>query len=334
VTSPPAAGRGGGRRGAWLRVGSWALFGALVAVAATVLYERRAAVGEAGGLPGLAPSLLAVAVYFTANALLAWNWSAIVAVAGPRLPFRTALWVWSVSQISRYTVTLAQVGSRAVVGRRYGVPATAGVLSTVLELTWMLMVTSTIVIVTVPWWLPLAGDARWVMAAAALPAAGIVAAVAHPEAMLRAVDALARRPLVDRVTGGRFAGIATRVGVDRPTMWRFVARYGTNTLLRHTAFLTLFAAVGGDLRTHALTAVGTYALGSLAGTLAVFAPGGLGVREGIIAVALAPVIGGAQALLLSAAVRLLELVAELSLLGVARLARGEAAPVGEGRPAG
>lgn len=317
-----------------LRVASWVLVLGLVAVAASVLYERREAVGDAGGLPGVVPSAAAVLIYFTANALLAWNWSAIVAVAGPKLPFRTALWVWSISQVSRYTVTLAQVGSRAVVARRYGVPATAGVLSTVLELAWMFMVTSTIVVATVPWWLPIAGDARWVVWVAALPVVGIVAAVAHPRAMLRAVDAVVRRPLIDRLTRGRLAGVAARAPIDRATMWRFVARYGANTALRHAAFLTMFAAVGGDLRTHALTAAGTYALGSLAGTVAVFAPGGLGVREGLIAVALAPVIGGGSALLLAAAVRLLEVVAELSLLGVARLLRGDVTAVVDSSSAG
>lgn len=317
-----------------MRAGGWVVLLALVAVAGTVLYERREAVGEAGGLPGLLPSATAVLIYFVANALLAWNWSAIVAVAGTRLPFRTALWAWSVSQISRYTVTLAQVGSRAVVAKRYGVPATAGVLSTVLELAWMFMVTSTIVVATIPWWLPIAGDARWVAWVAALPVVGIVAAVAHPQAMLAAIDAVVRRPFVARVTGGRLAGVAGRIRLDRATMWRFVARYGTNTALRHAAFLTLFAAVGGDLGTHALTAVGTYALGSLAGTVAVFAPGGLGVREGLIAVALTPVIGGGPALVLAAAVRLLEIVAELSLLGVARLLRGNAATVAHGTQTG
>lgn len=334
MTPPAAADRPRrSRRAWWLRVASWVLLAGLLAVAGSVLWERRAAVGDAGGLPGLVPSVTAALIYVMANALLAWNWSSIVAVAGTRLRFRTALWVWSVSQISRYTVTLAQVGSRAVVARRYGVPATAGVLSTVLELAWMFVVTSTIVVATIPWWLPTAGDARWVAGVAVLPVVGIVAAVAHPQAMLRAADALVRRPLVDRVTGGRLAGVAERVHLDRATMWRFVARYGTNTALRHTAFLVLFAAVGGDLATSALTAVGTYALGSLAGTVAVFAPGGLGVREGLIAVALTPVIGGGPALLLAAAVRLLEVIAELSLLGVARLARGDVTAV-EGTPAG
>lgn len=314
------AGRRPRRR--WVRVVSWALLAGLLVIAATVLVERWEAVGEAGGLPGLAPSLAAVALYAAANLLLAWNWQAIVRLAGSQLGYRTALWAWSVSQIARYTMTMAHVGSRAVVARRYGVPATAGVLSTLFELAWMVTVTSTIVVVTIPWWLPAAGDARWVVWVAGVPLLGILVALANPRAVLRALDAVVRWRPVDRLTRGRFAGVATRVGVTRRTMGEFVVRYGANTVLRHAGFLTVFVAVGGDLRTHLLTAVGTYALGSLAGTIAVFAPGGLGVREGVVAVALTPVIGGGPALLLVVAVRFLEVVAELAVLAGARLARG------------
>jgi glycosyltransferase 2 family protein len=312
---------GGPRAKRVLRLLSVALLLVLVGVAVSVLRGRWQAVDEAGGLPGLGASAAAVLVYLLANVLLAWNWRAIVALAGPRVPIRSAVWIWSISQISRYTMAFAQIGSRAVVARRYGVPATAGVLSTLFEIAWMLTVTCTIVLATVPFWLPIAGDARWVVWVAPLPVAAILFAVARPRAVLRGVDALVRVPVVDRRTRGRFAGVATSIRLDRATMGRFVLRYGLNTVLRHGAFLIVFAAVGGDLQAHALTVIGLYALGSLVGTLAVFAPGGLGVREGIIAVGLTPVLGGGAAVLLVVAVRLLELIGELGMLGAARVLR-------------
>jgi glycosyltransferase 2 family protein len=317
----------------WLRLAAWIGLLVVLGAAVVVLRERWEVVGETGGLPGVVPSVAAAAVFFVANALLAWNWRAIVAVGGTLLPFRTALWIWSVSQITRYTMTMAHVGSRVVVAARYGVSATAGALSTVLELAWMLTVTSAIVLATIPWWLPAAGDARAVAWIAVAPVAGILVALAKPRMVLDVLERMLATGPLRRLSGGRFEGWSERVQVDRATLGRFVGRYGTNTVLRHIAFLTLFTAVGGDLRTGALSAIGAYALGSLAGTLAVFAPAGLGVREGVIALVLGPVIGVGPALVLVASARFLELVAELCLLGVARLTRPSASrPVAGGPP--
>lgn len=309
------------RRRLLLRAGAWAFTLALVAIAFTVLTERWEAVGEAGGVPGVVPAAVAAASYLAGNALLAANWAAIVAVSGRRLDRRAAAWVWAVSQLARYTVTGAQVGGRAVAGRPYGVPATAGVLSTVVELGWMLSVTCAVVLATVPWWLPGAGDLGWLAAFGAVPVLAIVTALAHPPVVLGLAGRLADLGVVDRLTRGRLAGLAGRVTLTRGTVARLTARYGANTALRHAGFLTLFAAAGGDLGSGALVAVGAYALGSLAGAVAVFAPGGLGVREGVSALVLAPVIGGGPALVVVASVRLLEVVAELAFLAVARAGR-------------
>jgi hypothetical protein len=306
----------------WLRRGAaWVATLALLTIAVWALAGRWEAVGEAGGLPGAAPAALAVALYVAGNALLAANWAAIVAVSGSRLRWREAAWVWATSQLSRYMVTGAQVGGRAVAGRAYGVPALAGALSTVVELAWMLSVTSAIVLATAPWWLPGAGDLRWLALLGIAPVVAIAAALAHPSGVLAAAAALARLRWVDRLTRGRLALLEGRVALTRDVVARITLRYGLNTVLRHAAFLTLFAAVGGDLRRSALVAIGAYAIGNLAGAVAVFAPGGLGVREGVSALVLAPVLGGGPALLLVAVVRLLEVAAELAFLALARAVR-------------
>lgn len=311
----------GARRRRMLRAGAWAATLLLLALAAGVLADRWQAVGEAGGLPGAGPGAVALVCYVAGNALLASNWAAIVALSGRRLRWRTAAWVWAVSQLSRYTVTGAQVGGRAVAGRPHGVPALAGALSTVVELGWMLSVTCAIVLATLPYWLPGAGDLRWLAAFGALPVAAILAALAYPSGVLAAATALARTPAWRRFGGGRLADLAGRVALTRAAVARLTLRYGLNTALRHTAFLTLFAAVGGDLAGDGLVAVGAYALGSLAGAVAVFAPGGLGVREGVSALVLAPAIGGGPALVVVASVRLIEVVAEVAFLAIARAAR-------------
>lgn len=309
------------RRRRNLRIGGWVATVALLALAARVLAQRWGAVGDAGGLPGVLPALAATACYVAGNALLAGNWATIVGVTGRSLPWRAAAWIWSVSQLSRYTVTGAQVGGRAVAGRPYGVPPLAGALSTVVELGWMLCVTGAIVLATMPWWLPGAGELGWLALAGVIPVVAVALALAHPRGALAALDRMARWGPVARLTGGRFAGVAGRVTLSRALLGRLTARYALNTALRHAGFLTLFAAVGGDLPGAALVAMGAYALGSMAGAVAVFAPAGLGVREGVSALVVVPVIGGGPALVLVASVRLLEVVAELAFLALARAGR-------------
>lgn len=294
---------------------------ALLVVAGTVVARRWEAVGGAGGLPGALPAAAATACYVAANALLAGNWAALVRLTGRRLPWRAAAWVWSVSQLSRYTLSGAQVGGRALAGRRYGVPALAGALSAVVEFAWMLCATGAIALATAPWWLPGAGRERWLALAGALPVAGVAAALVRPGAALAALERLARAWPLARASGGRLAGWTGRVRLDRGSVARLTARYAANTALRHAAFLALFVAVGGDLRRAAPLAMGAYALGSLAGAAAVFAPAGLGVREGVAALVLAPAIGGGPALVLVASARLLEVVAEVTFLGLARALR-------------
>ena len=58
-------------------------------------------------------------------------------------------------------------------------------------------------------------------------------------------------------------------------------------------------------------AVGSFAAGYIVGLLALFAPGGLGVREGVLVVLLAPAIGAGPALVLSIGSRILMSVTEV-----------------------
>lgn len=316
----PAAAPDPPRRGRLRAMLGWLVLVAVAAVAAPVLASRWEAVADAGGLPGLAPAAAAVAAYVTANVVLARNWRAVVALGGTRLARTTALWVWSSSQLTRYLFSLAHVGGRAAVGRVYGLTATAGVLSTVVELGWMLAVSSALALATLPWWLPGSDGLAWLAAVAAVPTLGVAAAIAAPGRLLSAADRMIASRAGAAVLRGRLAGLAQRVALRRRDAASLTGWYALNTALRHAAFLALFLGVGGDVG-QAPAAVGALAIGNFAGALAV-TPGGLGVREVATSAVLTPVIGGAPALLLVACQRALEIVAELALLGVARLARG------------
>lgn len=312
----------------WRRILGWLASAALLAAAVFVVRDRWSAVSEAGGLPGPGPVAYAVVAYVGGNVLLALNWRGFVAMSGSRPPFRLGLWIWSISQLARYTVTLGHVAGRGVVARRYGLTATTGAAAAVLELVYILSISSGLALATLPWWLSAVGNARWLAIAGAGPFVLLIATLIAPSAIVRLAGQVVRTRFGRWLTRGRLTDLPDRVEVSRGRIARIAARYLANTTLRLSAFLVLFRAVGGDLGAHALQAIGAYAVGHLAGGLAFFAPGGLGAREGATLVAIAPALGDRAGLLLVAAVRLLEVAAELLLLGIARLVRG---PVPEAR---
>jgi hypothetical protein len=93
----------------------------------------------------------------------------------------------------------------------------------------------------------------------------------------------------------------------------------------------LFAIPVADLPRY----VGIFALAWLAGLVAFFAPGGIGVREAVIAALLANRLGQADALVLAATSRIvlsaIDLVAGAASFGVPALRRRDAPPLGAGR---
>jgi glycosyltransferase 2 family protein len=327
-TSPPAGRRPGGR----FRLLGWIVSLVILAFAVNVLRGRWDAVGGAGGLPSPGHVVAVIALYLGANITLASNWRGLVALVGPRLPLRTAWWIWSVSQLARFGIGFAHVAGRAIVGRRYGVTATAGGVTTLLEIAWYTSVTSTLALVTMPWWLPIGGTLTWLAWVGVVPAGCLLLGLAHPRGMVRVVSRLLDWGPLARLTRGRLSGLDDRVALRRTDTFRLTGMYLVNTSLRLSGFFVLFASLGGDLGADGLQVVGAYAMGHLVGALAVFAPGGIGPREGASALILAPVIGGGPALVLVAAARLLEIVAELAFFGLAWLLRTLAvpAPTGDG----
>jgi glycosyltransferase 2 family protein len=320
------------RRARVPRAVGWLVTAVLVAVGVGVVAGRWESVQEAGGLPGLTPSALAVVAYFAANLLLAYTWREVVGLTGVRLQTGVAMWVWAVSQLARYAVGAAQVGGRAVAGRRYGLTLTTGAATTLVEVGWQTSLSAALVLATLPWWLPAAGGLTWLAWVGILPVAVLLAGLVHPRGLVALLGRAARTRPVSRVTGGRLAAVEDRVAMGRWDAGRLTLLYAANTALRLAGFLALFAALGGTLRDDALVAVGAYALGQLVGRLAVFAPGGLGPREGATALAVTPAIGAGPAVVLVAATRLLEAVAELGFVGLARLTRPPGPIPGEPDP--
>lgn len=302
---------------------SWLASATLLALAAWFVAARWDEVRRAGGLPGVGAVLLAAVLHLVGNAVAATTWRELARVAGDRLRWGTAAWIWSASQLARYGLSGAQVAGRAVLARRYGASALAGGVTALVETAWQTAIIGVLLLSTLPWWLPGTAGLTWLVVAAAVPVAVLVLGTVAPMRLLRlAADVAGWRP-VRRLTGGRLATGLAGVTLGRGEAARLTVLFAATTTLRLGAFAVLLAAVGGRLPADLGVAVGAYAVGQLAGRLAVFAPGGLGAQEGAAAVVLAPVLGGPVALLLVAAMRLAEVVGELGFLLLAR----RAAPV-------
>lgn len=304
----------------WWRLAGWAASLVILAATVALLLERVEDVRDLGGLPALAPAVAAVVLLAVANAVLADTWRRVVEVAGGRIDRAAAAWVWGASQLARYTVGAAQVGGRAVLGRRYGVPAVAGGATTLVEIAWQTSLTAALALATAPWWLPAAGGWAWLGWAAVVPVTVLTVGSVAPQRLLRAAAWLLQLPGVRRL-GGRVAAAADGVVLSRRTAAELTGRFALNTALRLAAFAAVYAAVGGRVAADLPVVVGAYAAGQLAGRAAVFAPGGIGPREGVTAAVLLPALGAGPALVAVAAIRLLEVVAELIFLAAARARR-------------
>lgn len=293
---------------------------AVVAVALAVR-DRVGGAAAAGALPAAPAMAAATALHIVANLVLVEAWRGIVGLVGPRLPYGVAAWVWGASQLARYAVGGAQVGSRALVGRRHDLSGAVGAVTTLVEVVWQIAIAGAIVLATLPWWAGHGFDALAWLAAA--PVLGLVAALAAPQTVLRPAAATLRRvPVVGRRVPPPDA--PALAAVTRRAVAVFTALQLLNTSLRLIALLVLFAAVGGDLSADGARAVGADAVGQFAGRVVVVAPGGVGPREGATGLLLAPVLGTAGAIVLVAAARLVEILAELLFLGAARALRTRA----------
>ncbi len=120
-----------------------------------------------------------------------------------------------------------------------------------------------------------------------------------------------------------------RVDLRLPTMASLLG----GMCLYAVFFIAGFVAMGRSIMAFPLAAVptmiGAISLATMIGLLALFAPGGLGVREGLLLLFLSPVVGEATAGLLAVSLRLLQILVDVALAGIGyaifrRLQKGKA----------
>jgi len=251
----------------------------------------------------VASSLLLLAAYFVSAGL----WGRIVReLGGPRLPLGESVRIFMIANLGRYVPgKVWQIAGLAALAKGRGVPAPTAAAAAVL------------------------GQGIALVAAAVV---GMGALLGGPEAYRRwgllgaglvlALVALLAIPAVfARLAGMWFRITRTEPAGDLSVLHglRWLALYTLNWLMYGLSFWVLARSLGLE---GALLPVGSaFAAAYVLGYAMVFAPAGLGPREGFLIVFLTPHLGAAPAAVLAVVARLWTTLVELVPAGVFWLAR-------------
>jgi len=259
--------------------------------------------------------LSAVVIVWATYGLLVASWRRILGGWNQRLRLGKAAQIWCVSNLGRYLPgKVWSIAGLAVLAQRAGVAGWAAAASALVMQALAIGTGALVVGLAAP------GVAAPVLQAVGISyeAAPILLAVAGV-AVLVTLLVLTTQPLA--AAANRLAGPKFEL---RPLPLGSVAAAGGATLASWIAYgmAFWFLARGlfgaGELTVQ--TAVGVFAAGYIVGLLALFAPGGVGVRELVFLALLSPVLGSRGALALTVASRLLltatEVTAALLTLGL------------------
>jgi glycosyltransferase 2 family protein len=292
-----------------------------LALSAAVAYRvGRTIVDALGELPTLrilrpAWLLPAVAVVGLAFAAAATGFARLVRAAGGEIAFADAFWATCAGNMGKYLPgKIWAVAGKAVLSRRAGVSLEASLVATALDV-YLILATS----VAVGGSLWALGDTNPQLGLAVLACVAVLVAAAHPVSF----GWLSR--LVVRRLPAAVASPVLGIGGQTPQP----AIYSYRHVLEASAFYILFwllLGLGFLFLAHALAAAGSgpslmggFILSYLVGIAAVFAPGGIGVREGVLHHLLTPVVGAGPSALLAVAGRVWVTLAEVVTLAAAGL---------------
>ncbi|MEU3016170.1 lysylphosphatidylglycerol synthase domain-containing protein [Nocardiopsis sp. NPDC007018] len=299
------------RRNPWARLALLALVGACAGAALyTHWTQARTAVAE---LPlWVLPAAVLAGMLGLAAQMMAWR--SLLAGLGSPLPRGAAARVMFVGQLGKYLPgSVWAFVAQVELARDWKVPRSRGAAATLLAVAVTVAVSLAVAAVALP--LSSAEAARrWWWALAAAP---VLLACLHPGVLGWGVR-LAARPFARfrEVTEAGPLAVGGRA-VTASVLWTLVAWV---PLGAHVWLLTW--AVGGEALGSVGPAVGAYALAWVLGLLVVFAPAGLGVREVVLVVALAPVVDAGAALVVAVLSRLVMTVADLGWAGLSLLLSG------------
>ena len=253
----------------------------------------------------------AVVVSVAAVSAYGFVWPYLLRRLGTPAPL-TWITLFFKSQLGKYLPgSVWQYAGRVGLARDRGVPVQVALVSIVAEISFSAVAAA---------------------AAASLILGRIAAAVVFPIlALLLAVEFSVRGRVaapVGRLDRQSFLA-ALRAGPTVVVLYLIV--WGLYGLAFWTTGRAVFAIPAADIPRY----IGVFALAWLAGLVAFFAPGGIGVREAVIAALLTGRLGQADAIVLAATSRIvlsaIDLAAGAASFGLPALRRREPRPVGAGR---
>jgi uncharacterized membrane protein YbhN (UPF0104 family) len=232
------------------------------------------------------------------------SWRSLLAGLGSRLGVWTAARIFFVGMITkfvpgRFWALIANIR----MGRTAGVTPARMATGYVLNIAVMSLTGLTVGLVAAP--SVLGGQAGWLVLAA-LP---VLAATVRPELANRLAAALARLLRRPAPTPARHGDLRQAIGAQ-----------ALSWLVAGVQFWLVAIAAGAPPAGSALVCIGAFGLAAVVGSFVVFVPDGIGVREGILLVALAgllPLPAAGAVVLVS---RLVCTVSEIASAGVALLA--------------
>ena len=244
--------------------------------AALVWYAVRSLGGQwdevGAGLRGLRPDWAlvgaATALTFVAYALLIEGWRRLIAAAGERLAWRDASIIWLAGNLGKYVPgkVWSIVAMSGMAAARGVSPAVAAGSSVVMQ------------IVTIA-----AGAAVVVASGGAMPG-GPLAAIGLVVVIVGALLALpALIPRVLTLAGKRAENVKVP---PRGTLWLTIVVAAAAWVLLSLGFMLFVRAISPDAGGRALAYVSAYTASYIAGFVAPFAPGGIGVREPALVIAM------------------------------------------------
>jgi len=252
----------------------------------------------------LALSLAATSAWFPVRAFL---WRAIVAHFGYPLPYRETIRIWVLGELTRYVPgTVWQYFSRIYLAGQWGVPASVTLSSALMELLFMGLAAVPLVLWHIGDVFPIVGGAQRVLLLT-FPFAALV--LLQPAVLNRLARFLLPR-LKAEYTPIELSFAAT-VGLWSVCLGLWVV-FGAGFALFARSLVPLTAAQG-------LLLVSNYAASWLIGVITLFAPGGIGVREGVLGLLLGKMMPLGTALVVAVLSRLWLIALELLWAAVAQL---------------
>jgi len=307
------------RPGNLLRIAQFALSAIVLAAVSYVLYRQWTGVQShrLQAHPRWGLIALSGVVFLATYALLIEVWRRMLEAWSAHLPFWTAARIWCVSNLLRYVPgKVWQIGAMGVMSRQSGASPVASTGSAILNT--IVSIAAGILVAMLTGWRALDALSRGRATAGFIVlGATVLGFVLLPLLLPRVVR------LAARLTG-RPADLGP---LPMRAVWIALVGNIAAWMLYGAAFRLFVAGVIGSAPGSTLGYVAAYASSYVVGYLALVVPGGLGVREGVMATAL-PVLGlttAAQGLLIAVSSRLWLTILEV-VPGVLFYARARAHP--------